>query len=182
MKAKRTTWVIVGLLATGSQSVLLAGCSSGPSYPAGPIINVIPTSWDYTTNPQTYAVYVGEQPNFSAQIQNPSTTQLVIKSVTLTPTGGAFTLDQPSPAGIVNNDAGVLKLSIGQPPDSAAISVIFAPTDTVIYNATITITSNAINDGGTAIINIHALGVQADGGIPADAGVLEDAGLYDDGG
>ncbi len=179
MQKNRATSSIVGLLAIGSQCLLVA--CGGTTLPAGPVVVVTPTSWDYTTDPQTYAVYVGVSPHFSAQIENPATNPLTISSVKLADPSGAFALVMPSPGGLTNNDAG-LKTTVNGPPDSAVVQVIFSPTATIIYDATITITTNGVNDGGVAVIKIHALGVQPDGGIPADAGVLGDAGLYVDGG
>ena len=181
MSRSWTTLTIVGLLATGSQMVLLGGCSSTSLAP-GPLIDTVPAAWDYTTDPQAYAVYIGESVQFSAQIQNPSGNPLTVKSVTPNSLSSAFTLAMPAPAGTVDGDAGVQKDTINGPPDSAIIQVTFTPTAAKLYQGTITIASNALNDGDFAVITINALGVDPDAGIPADAGVLEDAGLYDDGG
>lgn len=157
------TAAIVGLLGCGSQSL-----------PTGPILAVSPTSFNYLSDVD-YAVLIGEQPAFSLQILDPAQNPLTVKSVTLADANNVFTLAMPVPAGFSNNDAGMKTLINTSPPDAAVVTLYFAPKAAKVYDATVTITSDGINDGGTAVVAIHALGVDPDAGIPADAG-LTDAG------
>ena len=76
-----------------------------------------------------------------------------------------FTLVQPTPAA-PECDAGTTcqKTTIDRYPDTALVTVQFVPTNTAIYNATVTIKSNGANDGGTVVIPVTAYGVKPDAG------------------
>jgi hypothetical protein len=146
--------------------VVLAGCGSQQSLPDQPQISVSPSAILFDSD-NGGSWYVGgiPSPQDGVVITDQGQTALTINKVTLTG-DSAFTLVMPTP-GAPNCDGGAScqKLTINRPPDTAVVLLQFAPTATKIYHATVTITSNGTNDGGTLFIPVTAVGVtRVDGG------------------
>jgi hypothetical protein len=144
--------------------VILAGCGSQQSLPVQPQITVSPGAI-YFDSDTGGSWYVGSTTQDGVVITDEGQDPLTISAVTLTG-DSAFTLVMPTP-GSTNCDAGpsCQKLTINRPPDSAVVQLTFAPTATKTYTATVTITSNGANDGGTVVIPVRAYGVmRTDGG------------------
>jgi hypothetical protein len=101
--------------------------------------------------------------------QNP----LTITKLTLSGDTAFFSFVDPAPDGM-NCDAGVgggAVCVINRPPDSAVVTLQFAPTsagvharDAGVFNAVLTIESNGANDGGTVVVPVTAIGIVPDGG------------------
>jgi hypothetical protein len=144
--------------------VILAGCGSQQSVPLDPQITVTPAAiqFDYPAG----SWYVGATAHDGTVITNGGQNPLTITSVKLTG-DGAFSLVMPAPAASeCDGGATCQKLTIDRYPDTAVVQIQFVPTNTKTYTATLTITSNGANDGGTVVIPVIANGVN-----PADAGI-----------
>ena len=163
---------MVGPLACTSQSNQFCAIPETPNpanFPAGPILFVTPLSYTWQLTPNLVQ-YIGQNDQSSITIEDLGLDPLVVKSVTLNDPNNVFTLDMPAPAVCTGGglDGGLLSY----PQQIGAITFHYAPQDMKVYDATITITTNAVNDGGVAVVNIEAIGCESpdDGGMCADAG------------
>jgi hypothetical protein len=145
--------------------VILAGCGSQQSVPLDPQIIVTPTSILFDSD-QGGSWFVGSTVPSGTVITNGGQNPLTITAVTLTG-DSAFSVVMPTP-GAPDCDAGTTcqKLTVDRYPDTAVVTLLFTPTNTKTYKATLTITSNGANDGGTVVIPVVAIGVnRADAGM-----------------
>jgi hypothetical protein len=154
--------------------VVLAGCGSQQTLPEQPNIAVSPGA--ITFRQETGSKYfVGVMPYgmdglvITDEGQNP----LTITKLTLSGDTAFFSFVNPAPEGMYC-DAGVgggAVCTINRPPDSAVVTLQFAPTsagvnarDGGLFNAVLTIESNGVNDGGTVVVPVSAVGIIPDAG------------------
>jgi len=145
--------------------VILAGCGSQQTLPDQPQITVNPGQILFRSDiGASFIVGVTPYGTDGVVVTNEGQQPLTISKVTLTG-DSAFSLVQPTPAA-PDCDAGATcqKLTINRPPDSALITLQFAPTAAKTYTGTVTIESNGANDGGTVVIPVTAVGVVLDAG------------------
>jgi len=140
--------------------VILGGCGSQQTLPQQPQIVVTP-GVIYFDSDHGGSWYVGSTATDGVVITNGGQDPLTIDSVTLSG-DSAFSLVQPTPAA-PDCDAGATcqKLTIDRYPDTASVLLLFKPTTAKTFTATVTITSNGANDGGTVVIPVRAYGVDA---------------------
>jgi hypothetical protein len=146
--------------------VMLAGCGSQQSLPVDPQIVVSPSDILFRTDLGAECL-VGATCTDGTTITNGGQDTLTIASLTLSgDTDHVFSFITPAPDG-QNCDAGVASgamCNINRSPDSAVLSLNFTPKADKLYTATVTITSNGANDGGTVALNVKAQGRLPDGG------------------
>jgi hypothetical protein len=138
--------------------VILVGCGSQQTLPEQAQISVNPPEMLFRSDLGA-SFFVGVTPygTDGVVITDEGQETLTISSVTLDDAEGVFSFLMPTPEG-THCDAGVPNCYINRPPDSAVVSLQFAPKAAKTYHATITITSDGANDGGTVVIPVTAVG------------------------
>ncbi len=129
--------------------ILVALTACGKGLPQKPQIEVIPSSIDFGQS-QGFGVYVGTIREQGIQIRNGGINDLLISSATLTG-DSQFTLTPPLTTQVMGQK-------------STFMQVTFRPTAAQVFNASITINSNADNTS-VMQLGVSGLGVAApDGG------------------
>ena len=135
----------LSVLVAGLGFSALLACGSSNSLPNQPQINTDRDTVDFGQS-AGLGTYIGTVPQDSLKITNGGIQQLVISSATLAG-DSVFTMVGPSTTQIHGLQ-------------SAFITVYFAPTAEQVYNATLTINSNAQN-APTKTVNVTGKGIRA---------------------